>query len=486
MGNNIDVSKVKWDESPIDVSKVKWDTPQAATPTENVPQWGKDNPTLYGLAGAAKGVFDKTWIGKTLNDPNPVTLSTLKDVARQPTSEAQRQETLNNSLGWALGGGTTAQTFKPLADIASTVSNKVVAPIGKQVIGRLTGAGSGMVEEAFKSGVAANPLKTTTNFSQAMRGKLDGDDVVGVAKSALGNIRDSRAAAYQAELQNIQGNTVAIDMTPIRSELGNLMQRYNIKVDPVTGAVDYSRVAMGRTGRRDIKNVVDTITKWGTQAGDDTAIGLDTLKRQLDDFYSDSSQARQLVSSIRDRVRQTIVDAVPEYNTMTKGYAEATKLIKDIESGLMMRKQGMTGRVTADQTLRRLSSSMRDNFTLRNELVKELGARGAEDVAGAVAGHTASSWVPRGIEAAGLGSGTAVLSYMNPKMLPLLAASSPRIAGEFIQALGYSSKLTKQIVRAIPKFAKDAAAKAAAIEAAKKSPGMSPVESAVMTTDQQD
>ena len=451
--------------------------------TDNAPQWGKDHPTLYGLVGAAKGVFDKTFVGKAMNDLNPVSLRTLKDITNAPMpSQPERDEIMGKSLGWAFGGGTSASTFKPLSGIASTVNSKVTAPLAKQFIGRLTGAGSGMAEEAFASGMTASPFKTTTNFSKAMRGKMDGDDVVGVAQSALGNIKNARASAYQTELQQIQGNQNVIDMTPIRTELSNLMNRYGVKIDPATGQYDLSRIAMGKAGRRDIKSVIDTLNNWGNQAGDDTALGLDTLKRQLDDFYSDSYQARQFVSSIRDKVRKTIVDAVPEYDKMTRGYAEATKLIKDIESGLMMRKQGMTGRITADQTLRRLSSAMRDNFALRNDLVKVLGAKGAEDVAGAVGGYTASSWVPRGIEGAGLSTGTAILSYLNPKMLPLLAASSPRVAGEFIQGLGYSAKLTKQIVRAIPKTAKDAAAKLAAIEAAKKSPGMSPVESAVMTT----
>jgi hypothetical protein len=452
-------------------------------PNDGVPDWGRNHPNLYGLYGAAKGVLDQTFAGRAINDPNPVTLRTLSDISKKPMpGKDERNNIMAGSLGWALGAGTTANSLKPIVDMASKASNKTVGPITKQFLGRMTGAGKGMLDEAFQSGMAASPLKTTTNFSKAMRGKMDGEDVVNLAHDALRNIKSARTTAYQTELQNVQANQSPIDMLPIRSELSKLMNQYGIKVDPATGKLDLSRIAMGRAGRRDIKEVLEKVNSWGSQAGDDTAVGLDTLKRQLDDFYSDSSQARQFVSSIRDKVRQTIVNSVPEYDAMTRGYAEATKLIKDIESGLMMRKNGMTGRVTADMTLRRLSSAMRDNFTLRNDLVKELGAKGAEDVSGAIAGHTASSWVPRGMEGMGMGSGAAILSFFNPKMLPLLAASSPRVAGEFMQSLGYSTKIAKQIVKALPRTAKDAAAKLAAIKAAQNSTGMTDVESSVLTT----
>jgi hypothetical protein len=256
------------------------------------------------------------------------------------------------------------------------------------------------------------------------------------AKEALSAIKDKRASAYQEQLSKIQGGQES-DITPIQMKMSDLMKRFGVRVE-ADGSLNMTRTSLGKAGNKDVEDVVQTIRQWGNQKGDKTAVGLDTLKRQLDDFYSDSSNARGFVAALRNEVKGTIVKNVPEYSTMTKDYAEATTLIKDIESGLMLRKQGMTGRVTADQTLRRLISSMKDNFVLRRELLEVLGDQGGKDLAAEVGGVAMSQFLPRGLAGvpAGMVGMAAYLQYINPKFVPLIAASSPRIAGEFIRMLG--------------------------------------------------
>ena len=52
MPNNIDPSKVAWDdEQPIDASQIQWDAPQFQ---QQVPQWGQENPRLYSAAQTAR------------------------------------------------------------------------------------------------------------------------------------------------------------------------------------------------------------------------------------------------------------------------------------------------------------------------------------------------------------------------------------------------------------------------------------------------
>lgn len=305
---------------------------------------------------------------------------------------------------------------------------ELVGKTAKPLLGRLSGVGTGAIDES---------LKGSKDFVKAMRGDITGEEVVNNAKSALYSLKEQRASAYQAQLDKISKIDTPVDTTNLTDHIANLMKKYNIQVDPVTGKLDTSRIAMGKTGRQDIEDVLDTINSWGTKPDDVTPKGMDVLKRQLDDFYSDSSQARQFVSSARKAVKDTIVDAVPEYDTMTKGYSEATQLIKDIESGLMMRKQNMTGRITGDQTLRRLMSSMKDNFALRKDLVDILGAKGDVDVAGQVAGHMMRSPMPMGLSGTGPSiAGQAAYAMINPKFWPVLAASSPRVQGEFLRYFG--------------------------------------------------
>jgi len=341
---------------------------------------------------------------------------------------------------------------------ALKMAAKGVGAVVKPTLGRLSGVGPGAIDEAIKSGKDAapslNPFKSKTAYDQALRGKVSGEEIVNTARDALNTLKTNRATAYQAKMTQIEQNQTPLDLASVRSDLMNLMGKYKVTVDPATGAIDTSRVPMGAKGRNDIKQIIEDVTGWGSKQGDDTAVGLDTLKRQLDDFYSDSSQARQFVTEIRNKVKGAITSRVPEYDEMTKGYAEATKLIKDVETDLMLRKNGMSGRVTADKTLRRLTSAMRDNFEMRRELVEILGAKTGDDLAGQVAGYTMNTALPRGLAGTGplLAGQAAYAQFVNPKFWPVLAASSPRVQGEFLRmfgkAMGTAQKIGPQGARA--------------------------------------
>ena len=189
---------------------------------------------------------------------------------------------------------------------------------------------------------------------------------------------------------------------------------------------------MGKKGRNDIKEIVEDVLEWD----DYTPLGLDTLRRQLDDFYSESSQARSFVASLTKKINQTIKKAVPEYAEMTEGYKRATNLIKEVQTGLMLRKHGMTGRVTADMTLRRLTSAMREGFEMRKELVQLLGRKAGADIEGDIAGLAMSEFLPRGLIGKFAAGSATYASTINPLFLSVLGASSPRAVGEFLNVYG--------------------------------------------------
>jgi len=355
------------------------------------------------------------------------------DWAKTPIYSAIRTlKDLKTGAMYEMGG----QAAGPVLGGLASVTGKVVKPL----LGKLSGVGQNAIEEAIisgsKSGESINPFKSTTEFDKALRGQTSGEEIVDNARAALNSLKEQRATAYQDKLSVIEQNIQPIDLRPLKMDVMDLMNKYNVKI--VNGKIDTSRIAMGKTGRNDIAEIIDTISSWGTKQGDNTPLGLDTLKRQLDDFYSDSSQARQFVTTIRNKVKDTITTKVPEYAEMTKGYAEATKLIKDVESGLMMRKQGLSGRITADQTLRRLTSAMKDNFELRKDLVDILGTKGNEDLSGQIAGYTMNTAIPRGLAGTGpaLAGQAAYAHFVNPSFWPVLAASSPRVQGEFLRMFG--------------------------------------------------
>jgi hypothetical protein len=117
------------------------------------------------------------------------------------------------------------------------------------------------------------------------------------------------------------------------------------------GEFDWERTSVGSMKKtkkgwsgtgdvKDLKDMYDQIMKWGSKPEDITPMGLDMLKRNLDQFYSPKSDVRAFTTSARNKVKDLIVKNVPEYAEMTKGYSEASNLIKDIESNLMIRKEG--------------------------------------------------------------------------------------------------------------------------------------------------
>jgi hypothetical protein len=120
---------------------------------------------------------------------------------------------------------------------------------------------------------------------------------------------------------------------------------------------------------------------------------------------------------------------------MTKSYAEATQLIKDLESGLMLKKSGLSGRVTADNTLRRLMSALRDNFEMRGDLLKSLGTQDV-NLLDQVAGYTMKDWLPSGLMGSGPGLIGQGFMMLNPKLWPIVAAASPKISTKFLQVYG--------------------------------------------------
>jgi len=181
-----------------------------------------------------------------------------------------------------------------------------------------------------------------------------------------------------------------------------------------------------------------------------TPLGLDTLKRQLDDFYSKSKNSRSLVANLRDGVKKLIVDKVPEYADMTKGYTEATELIDELEHTLSLGKKPMI-----DTTMRKLTSTMRDNFTFRTELLHQLQNATGENLESAIAGYNLSSMAPQGgfgkLTSGSLTAGM-LAHVLSPHYLAILAMSSPRIVGESLRALGIGARYVNRIKAKLPQI----------------------------------
>lgn len=360
------------------------------------------------------------------------------------------------------GLGRTAKVLETAATVTDplTLPLKVAKPIvgavgkaTKEAVGALTGGGPGFIEEAAKGSEA---------FTKAMRGKLTGEEVVDHAKDALQSLRDQRGSAYTTELAKVRATPGAF--TQVRSsldqELAKLMGPDEFQIGTsmqwkgthARTKLDFSQSPLVKN-RDVVQRAIEDVTNWE----DNTVLGLDNLKKRLSKYIDQvekQSPAEVFLTRLENNLSKGLKGAIPEYEKMTKGYAEATNLIKDIESNLMLKKEGATfpiGRITADNTLRRLSSALRENFEMRKDLMQILGNKSGVDIPAEVAGYVGKQWIPRGSmgKVLAAGGGAALLKFINPKFWPILLASSPRAVGEFLNTYGWAAKKVGGPIRKI-------------------------------------
>ena len=304
---------------------------------------------------------------------------------------------------------------------------KAVGVVGGGTTGFTTGAGKESVLKAYQSG-----RQGVSEFADAMRGNVTGDELRATAKSSLQAIKDDRAADYQARLASVTGNSTILDAKPVRDRVVQLKKMYNIKDNP-DGTLDFSRSTLDRNAVGDVEHIIGTVDSWGTQAGDLTPVGMDILKRKLDDFYSESKNSRGFVTSLKNVVKDTIVKQVPEYGTMMENYAKSTSQINEIEGAL-----SLGTRSGADTGIRKLLTALKDNNEFRGSLIKVLDEANNGELAAKIAGYNLSSFTPTNFIGKGMevGAITSIFAGVSPKIAIALSMASPRLVGEFAYKLG--------------------------------------------------
>lgn len=433
------------------------------------------DPTQKAKAEAsanAVGQFFKNRYGSMDNLKN--TLATdpagvLADVSTILTlggSAAERAPGIVGDIGEAVSKA--GQATNPL--VAATkyglapAAKYVAAPIVKTALGTSTGAGPRALQTAVQAG-----QEGSQPFLQNMRGETDPTKVVDMARSALGQMRNERAQAYQAGMGSIADKS-ATDSAAYRAQMAARAEDTGVtspnSADPSVLSFDPVDTALAKTNK--VKNfqgvdidpeTADTrekvsgiISDWKNMDPETfhTPVGFDALKQRLGNLMRSlpyGSPERIVAQNGYNAVRSSIVDQAPEYAKVMKDYEKASDQIDDVEKTLSLKPT-----TSADTTLRKLQSIMRNDVSSNYGARAKLGdvlAQYEPDLPKVLAGQTLSSAAPRGLSKliAG-GAGLGVLAH--PYLAAALPFTSPRLVGETAYGLGAAGRGAGMIANKIP------------------------------------
>lgn len=314
--------------------------------------------------------------------------------------------------------------------------------VGHRIAAHSSGSGPDALriakEAGRTSGVLPSPASRRSVEGQSlvenMRGGVEPDRGVEMAREGLRRMRDERHAAYMRNIAQTRAARSTISMNPIIRKFYALDQslqagRGLYKIDSGTQKL--------------MRDISDELAAWYTDPSVHNAVGLDGLKQRIQAFkYTTSPEGRPLsphgervITTMSDAIKDEIIRRVPSYARAMQEYEQASKEMRSIERSLSLGERAST-----DTAARKLTSAMRNNvntnYGMRTGMIDTL-ARRVPGLKEALAGQMLSSGLPRGL-AGGTGSIGTLIAAMNP-------LGSPRLMGELAYAAGKLSPARRGI-----------------------------------------
>lgn len=346
-------------------------------------------------------------------------------------------------VGYGLAEGEGADALKPGMGTLVGAAVPAVGPalrgttkLTQEAVGKLTGT-SGQTLREFGAAIQAGG-KQADEAVKALRGQTSPEQIVENAKNALSDIVKKRNDEYVSALSKISDDTKTYDISPIVKDLKIQLDNFGAVLTP-DGNLDFSRspIRFNKQAQSEIQTIFDELKGFGLKPGDRTAVGIDSLKRSFQDLYSESSEARSFVESMRKSTRD-ILKQVPGYDELTSKYSQDTELINELRKGL-----SLGDKAQIDTTFKKLVSVLRTNNEMRLQLAREINAVAGDTLIPQIAGQQLSEVLPRGIigQVGGVLGGASILSGVG--ILPVIQASlvsSPRLVGEVVRLLGITGR----------------------------------------------
>jgi hypothetical protein len=324
--------------------------------------------------------------------------------------------------------GAVTDPFNLVAKGGRLVS-KPIGWMSKQLVGTLTGKGVANVEQWMKG---------SKDFFNVLHGRVDEASIIASAKQGFQLLKEKRGSEYGKALKNID-MTQEIGFQGIDNTLANIGKKFRF---------DKGIPTLNKAEMADFENIIKIIDEIKSQPMGKTALGLDSMKQQLDYFYTQNSRISSIVSDLRKTINNEIGSKIPAYSVMNKNYAKLTSLAKDMEDTLV-------GKGNINTTFNKLQSAMREDAGLRRNIMNEMNKVTGVDTQAQIAGFAgkpvmASGLVGRSVEF-GLAAGV-LAKYVDPKMLALVLMSSPKVMSEFLGGIGWTKNQIAPLLKMQSKF----------------------------------
>lgn len=329
--------------------------------------------------------------------------------------------------------GTVGRAIDPLTNVGR-VAKGAATYVAAPVVGTMTGAGGDALRRAAQAGVEGG--QAAEDFRAHMRGNAPMQDVVEDARNAVVNMRRQRGSDYRAGMRDVGEINEPIDFANIDRAVWDSQQVKRYKGQNLSPTTDAIRQRM-----------TDIIGNWRDLDPYEfhTPEGIDALKQQLGDIRDATpygAPERVAANQIFGAVRQSIVDAAPQYARVMQGYERASDLIREMEGTL-----SLNPNARIDTTLRKLQSVLRNNvnttYGRRAELAQYLAHAGAPNLMEKLAGQALNAWEPRGLARITMSQVPAMVAGLTGGIgaggagaLATLPFMSPRLMGEAAHGIG--------------------------------------------------
>lgn len=310
-------------------------------------------------------------------------------------------------------------------------------PVAGKVASNVLGLTSGLAPKSIED-IEAAAYRGSDFADKHMRpDQADPNEIVDMARSAMGQVYAERARQYKADMASTNANKKPIDYMPIHKA-----------VRDAADSVQFKGKTTDPKAAKAVNDIAKLVTDWHSSSLTDpdfsTAIGLDKLKQAVggvkDELPFEAANARRVAGDVYSAIRSEIVKQDPTYAKAMLNYSDASDNLNEMSKAL-----SLNNRASYDTALRKLLSTSRNNantnYGARTKTLDQL-AKHEPDLPAAIAGQAANTWLPRGLARIapsmelGLGSLHGLAGLANPVTLATLPMFSPRVVGELASAVG--------------------------------------------------